>query len=95
MVDISIYYTINYVQKLLLLPELSGTTVTGTDSDSVKSTSKSHSPDLMCTEPIDCSRDGSLPDDVAPRVMVKHLTASWTHVSKEMTIYHHDVILSN
>ena len=79
----------------MLLPELSGTAVTGTDSDSVKSTSKSHSPDLMCTEPIDCSRYGSLPDDVAPRVMVNHLTASWTHVSKEMIIYHHDVILSN
>ena len=78
-----------------MLPELSGTTVTGTDSDSVKTASKSHSPDLMCTEPIDCSRYGSLPDDVAPRVMVNHLTASWTHVSKEMIIYHRDVIFSN
>ena len=95
MVNTSIYHSINYAQKLLLLPELSGTAVTGTDSDSVKSTSKSHSPDLMCTEPINCSTDRSLPDDVAPRVMVKHLTASWTHVSKEMIIYHHDVILSN
>ena len=84
MVDISIYHSINYVQKLLLLPELSGTAVTGTDSDSVKTISKSHSPDLMCTEPIDCSRDGSLPDNATPRVMVNHLTSSWTHVSKKL-----------
>ena len=73
----------NCVQKLLLLPELSGTAVTGTNSDPVKTTSRSISLNLMSTaEPTNNSRDEVLLNDAAHRVMVSHLTASWTQVSR-------------
>ena len=76
-----------YMQKLLLLPELSGTAVTGTDSGPVKTTSRSCSPSVMPTlelvneELINHSGHESLPNERATaRVSVNDLTASWTHV---------------
>ena len=77
-IDESVNY--NCVQKLLLLPELSGTAVTGTDSNP---TSISLSLNVMSTaEPINNSRDEVLLNDAVTRVMVSHLTASWTQVSR-------------
>ncbi|XP_065919842.1 ATP-binding cassette sub-family C member 4-like isoform X2 [Dysidea avara] len=72
------------IQKLLLLPEL-GNTITGTDSDPVKTTSRSCSPNVMPSlklvneEVTNDSGHGSLSNGVTPRIIVNNLTASWTH----------------
>ena len=73
------------LQKLLLLPEL-GDTITGIDSDPVKTTSRSCSPNVMPPlklvneEVTNDSVHGSLSNGVTPRIIVSNLTASWTHV---------------
>ncbi|XP_065882473.1 ATP-binding cassette sub-family C member 4-like isoform X2 [Dysidea avara] len=73
------------IQKLLLLPEL-GDTITGNDSDPVKTTSKSCSPNVMpslklANEEVneEVSEHGSLSNGVTPRIVVNNLTVSWTH----------------
>jgi len=73
------------MQKLLLLPEL-GDAITGRDSDPVKTTSRSCSPNVMSPlklvneEVSNNSGHGSLSNGVTPRIIVNNLTASWTHV---------------
>ena len=79
-------YVCVILQKLLLLPELSGTAITGTNSDPVKITSRSHSPNVMPTlelvneESIGDHEHESLPNTVSAKILVNGLTASWTHV---------------
>ena len=81
-------YNYSCLQKLLLLPELSGTAVTGTDSGPVKTTSRSCSPNVMPTlelvneKLINHSGHELLPNSRAPSIMVNSLIASWTHVRK-------------
>ena len=65
------------IQKLLLLPELSGTTVTGINSEPVEATGRScatHTPELVNEELIGENNKG------ASSVAVHCLTASWTYV---------------
>ncbi|XP_065919562.1 ATP-binding cassette sub-family C member 4-like isoform X2 [Dysidea avara] len=79
------------IQKLLLLPEL-GDTITGTDSDPVKTTSRSCSPNVMPPlklvneEVTNDSGHGSLSNGVTPRIIVSNLTASWTHDREKVVL---------
>ena len=69
-----------------MLPELSGTAITGTNSDPVKTTSGSCSPNVMPTlelvneKSIGDHGHESLPNTVSAKISVDALTASWTHV---------------
>ncbi|XP_065919840.1 ATP-binding cassette sub-family C member 4-like [Dysidea avara] len=79
------------IQKLLLLPEL-GDRITGTDSDPVKTTSRSCSPNVMPSlklvneEVTNYSGHGSLSNGVTPRIVVSNLTASWTHDREKVVL---------
>ena len=64
------------IQKLLLLPELSGTAIIGTNSDPVSATNRS-------CELINDDGHELLPNSGAPRVIVDDLMASWTYVRKQ------------
>ena len=70
------------IQKLLLLPELSGTAITG--SDVIKTTHALHSMPtvkLVNEESTNDSRHGSFSNGVvSAKISVNDLTASWTHV---------------
>ena len=77
------YKCIYCVQKLLLLPELSNTAVTGTDSDPVNATNKLYFLNIVPTvELINDDRREPLLNSRTPRVIVSDLTASWTHVRR-------------
>ncbi|XP_065919844.1 ATP-binding cassette sub-family C member 4-like isoform X2 [Dysidea avara] len=79
------------IEKLLLLPEL-GDIITGTDSDPVKTTSRSCSPNVMPSlklvneEVTNDSGHGSLSNGVTPRIIVNNLTASWTHDREKVVL---------
>ena len=80
-----------------MLPELSNIAITSDGSDPLKTTSRSHSPNVTPTlelvneELINLSgRHESLPTElVTARLSVNSLTASWTHVKN------HDNYFSN
>ena len=70
------------LQKLLLLPEL-GDAKIAADSDPVKTTSKSCSPNVMPPLKLvneEVTGHGSLSNGVTPKIIANNLTASWTHV---------------
>ena len=76
------------LQTLLLLPELHDVTITGTNSDPVKTASRSCSPNVMPTlelvneEMVNDRRHESFSNGIdQTKVSVNGLTASWTHVS--------------
>ena len=73
------------MQKLLLLPELCGTAITGVNSDPVKTTSGSCSPNVMPTLELaeEYSGHETLPNSKAPSIIVNSLIASWTHVRSD------------
>ena len=78
----SISYCVIYIQKLLLLPELSGTAITG--SGMINTTHQSHSmptAEVVNEESTNDSGHGSFANGVvSARISVNGLTASWTHV---------------
>ncbi|XP_065919884.1 ATP-binding cassette sub-family C member 4-like isoform X2 [Dysidea avara] len=83
--------SIKRIEKLLLLPEL-GDTIPGTDSDPVKTTSRSCSPNVMPSlklvneEVTNDSGHGSLSNGVTPRIIVNNLTTSWTHDREKVVL---------
>jgi len=72
------------LQKLLLLPELGDAcAIIAADSDPVKRTSKSCSPNVMPPLKLvneEVTGHGSLYNGVTPKIIANNLTASWTHV---------------
>ena len=71
---------VTILQKLLLLPELSGNSITGIDSDPV---GRLHFPTVISNlELVTDNGYESLPNGGAPGIKVDSLTASWTHVRK-------------
>ena len=68
-----------FIQKLLLLPELSGTAITGTDSDSVN---VSHSCNIPTVEVVNKGffSKSEHESQTNARITVSSLTASWSDV---------------
>ena len=76
---------VNYLlQRLLLLPELSGTAVTSTNSGTIKTTSSQCSTkDMSVLQPVnkEINMHGLLSNEEPMiRILVSGLTASWTNV---------------
>ena len=74
-----------FSQKLLLLPELSGTAITGIYTESVKIRNVSHSCNTSTVEAVNkefISNGGyeSQPNKGVSRIVAKCLTASWSDV---------------
>ena len=80
------------LQKLLLLPELSGNAITSTNSDTVKQASKLYVTNVMCTHELAnketsySNAHGLSSNDIfTARISVSELTASWTNVCKYLS----------
>ena len=76
------------LQRLLLLPELSGIAITNCNSEPVKETSRLHVTNMTCTHKLankktQCdTTHGLLSNDITTaRIVVSGLTASWTNVN--------------
>ena len=67
------------LQELLLLPEL-GDAMIAADSDPVKATSKSCSPNVMPPLKLVNEEVTGHGNGVTPKIIANNLTASWTHV---------------
>lgn len=72
-------------QKLLLLPELSGTAITGTSSNPLKTGSRLSPPNVMPNHKLIneefISSSGYGDEVTLAKIVVNELTASWTHVN--------------
>ena len=76
---------VNYLlQRLLLLPQLSDTAITGTNRGTIKTASKQHSTkDVPTLQPVNKEINicGLLSNEEPMiRILVSGLTASWTNV---------------
>ena len=73
----------------MLIPELSGVIIVRASSDPVKTTMGICASNVIPTIELaneEHISNGGCAKKEAPTVIVKNLTASWTHVSKEMII---------
>ena len=76
------------LQRLLLLPELSGIAITNCNSEPVKETSRLHVMNMTCIHKLANKKThcdtthGLLSNDITTaRIAVSGLTASWTNVN--------------